>query len=144
MAPAVPAKGAAPTTMPTTREMIKMPANTFAIPAISMARQRWAAGGGQQRLTNILRAPGNGSALRKLIVTTTAMLTLPLAAMVLCYYYLLDQLFTLRGPNQKMMYSGVAGLLVTQLVSIWFVVSAFNEPDEEEEEAPAAERPHVD
>lgn len=127
--------------MPSTQEMISMPANTFAIPAISMANARWKTGGGSQRLMAILRSPGNTSALRQLMTATNAMIALPLGTMALCHYFLLDQLFTFRNANEKVVYSGIAAICMVQVVVIWFVVSAFRE---EPEAAPATARPHAD
>jgi hypothetical protein len=127
--------------MPSTKEMISMPANTFAIPALAMARARWNAGGGSQRLMAILRTPDNVAALRGLVMATSAMFLLPLGTMALCYYFLLDQFFTFRNINEKIVYSGVAGICMVQAVVIWFVVSAFREPIDS---APAAERPHAE
>ena len=127
--------------MPTTAEMISMPANTFAIPAIHMARARWNAGGGSQRLMTILREPDNVSAFRQLVIATTMMLLLPLGTMLACYYFLLEQFLTFRNESEKVVYSGIAGLGMVQVVVVWFVVSAMREPVEA---APAASRPHTD
>jgi len=118
-----------------------MPANTFGIPAIALARARWDTGGGSQRLMAILRTPDNAAALRQLVVATNAMIALPLATMALCHYVLLDQLFSFRNANEKVVYSGIAGICVVQAVVVWFVVSAFREGPEP---APAAARPHAD
>ena len=141
MAPAAPEDAAVTKPMPTTAEMISMPANTFSIPAIHMARARWNAGGGSQRLMTILREPDNVSAFRQLVVATTMMLLLPLGTMVASYYFLLEQFFTFRNDGQKVLYSGIAGLGMVQVVVVWFVVSAMREPAEA---APAASRPHAE
>mmetsp|Transcript_11708 Transcript_11708/g.30517 ORF Transcript_11708/g.30517 Transcript_11708/m.30517 type:complete len:156 (-) Transcript_11708:244-711(-) len=133
---------ATPKEMPTTKEMITMPANTFAIPAIALARARWDAGGGSQRLMSILRTQDNLRALRKLVVGTGAMVVMPMAVMFVCHVFLLDLFFTIRNPSQRVVYSGIAGLCAVQVVMVWFVVSAFRE--DAAESAPAAERPHAD
>lgn len=124
-----------------TQELISMPANTFSIPAIALAKSRWNAGGGSQRLMAILRSPENMTALRKLMAATNAMITLPLGMMALCHFYLLDLFFTFRNANEKVVYSGIVGICMVQVVVIGFVVSAFREAPEA---APAAARPHAD
>ena len=54
------------------------------------------------------------------------MVAAPAATMVVCYYFLFDR-FNFQNKSQRMMYAGLAGIAAVQLITIAFVITAFNE-----------------
>ena len=111
-----------------------VPDFTFRHPVFTGAAERWAKGGGSQRLLAMLKDGSNMSAFRVLVRTTLAMVGVPALVMLLAHYVVLDSIATFRSPADKVVWTGVAGIGAVQLVVVGFLIHAFT-ADEDADEA---------